>query len=170
MRLDKVRKTILDQRRSERQDRRPDRPHASPSMAGVEVPETHQDPHRRGGVGGTQRGVCPREAVPGAGYVQGQRPLTRPWPRRSGWWPTAATATPPPCTSTPTETEKLAKHAAAMKTCRILINTPVLPGRHRRPVQLQAGSLPDPGLRLLGRQLGFRKRGRQASAQHQNRG
>ena len=30
---------------------------------------------------------------------------------------------------------------------------PLLPGRHRRSVQLQARSLPDAGLRLLGRQL-----------------
>ena len=30
--------------------------------------------------------------------------------------------------------EKIAKFGETMKTCRILINTPVLPGRHRRPV------------------------------------
>ena len=30
---------------------------------------------------------------------------------------------------------------------------PLLPRRHRRPVQLQAGPIPDSGLRLLGRQL-----------------
>ena len=43
---------------------------------------------------------------------------------------------------------------------------PLLPGRYRRPVQLQAGSLPHPGLRLLGRQLRFRERGCQAPDQH----
>ena len=46
----------------------------------------------------------------------------------------------------------------------------VLPRRHRRPVQLQAGSLPDAGLRLLGRQLRFRERGHQAPAEHQDCG
>ena len=55
-----------------------------------------------------------------------------------------------------------------MKTCRILINTPSISGRHRRPVQLQAGAVPDAGLRLLGRQLRLRERRRQAPAEHQD--
>ena len=39
--------------------------------------------------------------------------------------PTAASATPPPCTSTPlTEQAKLDEFAGRMKTCRILVNTP----------------------------------------------
>ena len=67
---------------------------------------------------------------------------------------------------TVTAKDKLDAFAARMKACRILVNTPLRPGRYRRPVQLQAGSLPDPGLRLLGRQLRVGERGRQASAEH----
>ena len=47
---------------------------------------------------------------------------------------------------------------------------PGLPGRHRRSVQLQACAFPDAGLRLLGRQLRIRERGRKAPAQYQDRG
>ena len=60
------------------------------------------------------------------------------------------------------EKEKLAKHQAAIEDLPHPGEHPLLPGRYRRPVQLQAGSLPHPGLRLLGRQLRFRERGCQA--------
>ena len=42
---------------------------------------------------------------------------------------------------------------ARMKTGRILVNMPCSHGGHRRPLQFQADAFPDPGLRLLGRQL-----------------
>ena len=67
-----------------------------------------------------------------------------------------------------TEKEKMAEFYSRMKTCRVLINTPSSQGRYRRPVQLQAHSLAHPRLRLVGRKLGFRKRGYQAACQHQN--
>ena len=64
--------------------------------------------------------------------------------------------------------ERVALFGARMKTARILINT-LLPGRHRRPVQLQAGPFAHPGLRLLGRQLHLRERGPPPPAQPQDR-
>ena len=64
--------------------------------------------------------------------------------------------------------EKLDALAHTMKACRILVNT-LFPGRHWRPVQFQAGPLPDPGLRKLGRQLRFGECGHSASAEYQNR-
>ncbi len=49
-----------------------------------------------------------------------------------------------------TQQEKLEKFSERMKTCRILVNTPSLAGRYWRPLQFQACSFSDSGLRLLG--------------------
>ena len=53
------------------------------------------------------------------------------------------------------EKEKMAKHAAAMKTCRILINTPSSQGGIGDLYNFKLASVPDTGMRLLGRQLCF---------------
>ena len=68
----------------------------------------------------------------------------------------------------PLETEKLERFASRMKTCRILVNTPSSQGGNRRSLQLQARAFADTGMRFLWRQLRVRKRGDQASAEHQN--
>ena len=99
------------------------------------------------------------------------RTLTTPWPRRSsliedGGYGHTASRLPQP------------QHPEAKSSCSFADadedlphrgQHPLLPGRHRRSVQLQAGPLPHPGLRLLGRQLRQRKRWREAPAQHQDR-
>ena len=52
-----------------------------------------------------------------------------------------------------TEREKLDELRRAHEDLPYSGQHPLLSGRHRRSVQLQAGALPDAGLRLLGRQL-----------------
>ena len=63
-----------------------------------------------------------------------------------------------------TEQEKLAEFASRMKTCRILVNTPSSHGGIGDLYNFKLCSFPHPRLRLLGRKLGFRKRGSKAPA------
>lgn len=69
----------------------------------------------------------------------------------------------------PSQTEKIMKHAEAMKTCRIVINTPSSHGGIGDLYNFKDGSILNIRLRFLGRQLCFRKRWRKTFIKHQDR-
>ncbi len=64
----------------------------------------------------------------------------------------------------PAETEKIAKHAAAMKTCRVLINTPSSHGGIGDLYNFKTGSVPDTWMWIMGWKLCIRERRSKTSA------
>ena len=64
----------------------------------------------------------------------------------------------------PAETEKIAKHAAAMKTCRVLINTPSSHGGIGDLYNFKTGSVPYTWMWIMGWKLCIRERRSKTSA------
>ena len=111
----------FDQRRVEREDRRPEARHTIAALAGVDVPEETKIL-----IGEVESVELSRSSLmrssPRCWRCTRRRTLTRRLTRPKSWSATAATATPRPCTSIRRRRKKIMKHAERMED---------LPHRHQ---------------------------------------